>query len=266
VSGATVGLRRRPDRPGPRTRTLATVVLVVVAVAALLGGLELAGGGRAARELLGAALRPSLDPELVRQLAADAVTTVTYAVSAISVAVLLGLPAAVLVSGVVGGPRWRGPRQALRLALGAVRAVHEIVWALLLVTVLGLTPLAGILAIGVPYAATVARVVGERLQDVADAPVRALRTTGARDLTTLAYVHLPLAAADVAGYLTYRLECAVRSAAVLSFVGLGGIGFRITLALDDLAFDRAWTGIYVLVLLVALLDATSGRLRGRVAW
>lgn len=222
--------------------------------------------GDAVWEVVGAALRPALDGLLLRQLAGDAVTTVAYAIAAMSVAVGLGLPAAVVASGAVAGDRWRRSRHLLRGVLRALRAVHEIVWALLFVTVFGLTPLAGILAIGLPYAATVARVVGERLQDVPEAPVNALRSAGAGGLTTLGHVHLPLAGADVAGYLTYRLECAVRSAAVLSFVGLGGIGYRITLALDDLAFDRAWTGVYVLVLLVVALDLVSGRLRGRVAW
>jgi phosphonate transport system permease protein len=135
------------------------------------------------------------------------------------------------------------------------------VWALLLLTVLGLTPLAGVLAIGIPYGATLARVLGEHLQNVPREPVEALAMTGATPWQQLAYARIPLASADIFAYLAYRFECAVRAAAVLSFIGLGGIGYRLTLSLHDLRFDRVWTLIAALVAIIAAIDVVSGRIR-----
>lgn len=62
-------------------------------------------------------------------------------------------------------------------------------------------------------------------------------------------------------YTMYRLECAVRSSSVLSFVGLGGLGFQIQLSLQDLNYDEVWTLLFFLVALVLLIDALSRSLR-----
>ena len=244
------------------------MVLVVAFVASLLavdveGG---SGGSAAAGELLLGVLQPDLSPAFLSTVAQATVLTASYAVAGMSVAVVLGVPGALLASGVV--VRRRTSRAVTvvgaRGVLAALRAVHELVWALLLVTVLGLNPLSGILAIGIPYGATMARVLGDRLLDVPRAPLDALTAAGATPLQLLAYGRLPLAAADVAGYLFYRLECAVRAAAVLSFIGLGGIGFRIEVALADLRFDQVGTLLLALLLLVVGVDAGARAVRARL--
>lgn len=153
---------------------------------------------------------------------------------------------------------------ATRGVLATLRAVHELIWALLLLTVLRLHPLSGVLAIGIPYGATMARVLGDRLLDVPRAPLDALTSAGATPWQLLLYGRLPLAAADLTGYLFYRLECAVRAAAVLSFIGLGGIGLRIEVALADLRFDQVGTLLLALLLLVVGVDATARAARARL--
>ncbi|MGF3227288.1 hypothetical protein [Facklamia sp. P12932] len=60
----------------------------------------------------------------------------------------------------------------------------------------------------------------------------------------------------------YRLECAIRSSSVLSFVGLGGIGFRIQMALQDMRFEEVWTYLIFLILLIFIIDQWSARIRG----
>ncbi len=151
-----------------------------------------------------------------------------------------------------------------RAVLAALRAVHEIVWAILFVAAFGLSPAAGVLAIGVPYAGILGRILAERLQDAPSAPLDALRTSGASETEVLVYGRVPASAADVVSYAFYRLECAVRAAAVLSFVGLGGLGLRISTALDDLAFERMWTAVFALVLIVVGIDLWSALVRRRI--
>jgi phosphonate transport system permease protein len=257
-----------PIRPRPGSRSLLTTLLVV-AFAASLVAVDVdgaSGGASAARDLLLSLLQPDLSPAFLATVAEATVLTAAYAVAGMSVAVLIGVPGALLASGVLARRRASRAVQviAARGAFATLRAIHELIWALLLLTVLGLNPLSGILAIGVPYGATMARVLGDRLLDVPRAPLDALAAAGAGPLQVLLYGRLPLAGADLAGYLFYRLECAVRAAAVLSFIGLGGIGFRIEVALADLRFSQVATLLLALLLLVVGVDAAARAVRGRL--
>jgi phosphonate transport system permease protein len=75
---------------------------------------------------------------------------------------------------------------------------------------------------------------------------------------------IPSVLPDITSYLFYRFECAVRTAAVLSFVGLGGIGFQIHIALSDLKFETVATLLYTLVILVVAIDVFGGFIRKRM--
>lgn len=265
------GLRPVALHGRPPLRAVLSVVLVGAVVWSLVtldtsAGLLHSRGLDALREILVAAARPDLSLSFLRTVVADAWTTLSFALAGMTVAVAIGVPGAVVASGVL----FRRPPLRLvtaggtRGVLGVLRAIHELVWALLFVSAFGLSPWAGVLAIGVPYGAIIGRVVAERLQDVPAEPLTALRSAGASEVEVLLYGRAPQVAADVAGYLLYRFECAVRAAAILSFVGLGGIGFRISLALADLDFERVWTLIFALAVLITALDLASARIRSRL--
>ena len=66
---------------------------------------------------------------------------------------------------------------------------------------------------------------------------------------------------DLVSYTFYRFECSVRSAAILSFVGIRGIGYEIQLSLGDLLFSQVWTLLLALLAIVALVDLWSGYVR-----
>jgi phosphonate transport system permease protein len=257
-------------RPGRRGLLLTVLVAAVAAAAARvgLGGHGFHGGGAAVlwtvvRGLVELELSPDF---LAGKLLPAAGVTVAYAVAAMSVALLVGIPGAIVGSGVL--QRRRTSRVVVstttRAALGALRGADELIWALLLVFVFGLSPWAGVLGIGLPYGAIVGRVLADRLQDVPVEPTQALRAAGASETQILLYCRLPHALADASSYLMYRFECAVRTAAVLSFVGLGGLGLELTIALDDLEFGRAWTVLLALVGLVLMIGRLSHALRRRI--
>jgi hypothetical protein len=140
--------------------------------------------------------------------------------------------------------------------LAGLRAVYELVWAWLLVTAIGLSPYAGVLALAIPYAGILGRMYAERLNDVPEAPVRALAAAGAGQIKQLSYGRLPLALPDRVGDTFYRCECAVRSSAVMSFIGLGGLGYRIQLGVDDLRFHQV--GTYLVALSCSSYSWTGG--------
>jgi ABC-type phosphate/phosphonate transport system permease subunit len=261
-----IGVLARP-RPGGRTALSAVLVVAFVASVVAVSGERLLGdgGGAAARSIASSLLSPDLSPAFLITVAEATAVTAAYAVAGMSVALVIGIPGALLISGVLVRTRWVRAVSVVggRNLFATLRAIHELVWALILLTVLGPGPLSGILAIGIPYGATIARVLGDRLTDVPMAPLSALTATGASPGQVLVYGRLPLSGANLAGYLFYRLECAVRAAAVLSFIGLGGIGLRIEVALADLDFGQVWTLLAALLVLVLVVDRVSTAIRGR---
>ena len=135
------------------------------------------------------------------------------------------------------------------------------IWAWLLAIALGFTPTAGVMALAIPYSAILARVFADFLNDVPDSPLNALRSSGASPIQVLIYGRIPLAAKDILSYAFYRFECCLRSAAVLSFIGLQGIGYQIMVSLDDVNFGQVWTLLIFLVAMVVLIDHWGSQIR-----
>lgn len=146
-------------------------------------------------------------------LAEAAGLTVAFALCGVALGGLAGLLLAPVY-------RW-GPVR--HICIG-VRAIHELFWALLLMQVTGLSPLTGILAIGLPYAGIFAKVFAEYLEEADPSAENALPTEASR-LSRLVFARLPLVRGQMASYTLYRMECGLRSSAVLGFIGLPTLGF-----------------------------------------
>ncbi|MPY68658.1 MAG: ABC transporter permease [Alphaproteobacteria bacterium] len=114
----------------------------------------------------------------------------------------------------------------VRTGCAFVRAIHELFWALIFLQIFGLSPLTGILAIGIPYAGIIAKVYAEILEEADPAPLRAV-PLGSGLISTFLFARLPDAWAHFRTYSMYRLECGLRSSAVLGFVGLPTLGFHL---------------------------------------
>jgi phosphonate transport system permease protein len=139
----------------------------------------------------------------------------------------------------------------VRVGCAFVRAVHELFWALIFLQIFGLSPLTGILAIGIPYAGIIAKVYAEILEEADPAPLLAApHGTGA--LSLLLFARLPEVWRDFKTYSMYRLECGLRSSAVLGFVGLPTMGFHL-----ETAFKQGqYSHVSALLILFYLLIAT----------
>lgn len=264
------GAREAAGLPiGPRALlnlVLAGAIVLAFVRAGNPGSTLNADGLSAAGQMLGAAFTPDLSPAHLRLTVAASGRTLAYAAAGMMLAFAVGIPFGLLASGTLGRSSRTLSATAIgcRMLLGLLRAVHELVWALVLVFALGLSPVAGALAIGIPYAGILGRVIAEQLQDVPEGRLAALRASGADESHVLLYGRIPSALPDLVSYFFYRTECAVRSAAVLSIVGLGGIGYRITVGLDDLHYREVWTLIYALILIVAAVDLWSAQVRRRL--
>lgn len=166
-------------------------------------------------------------------------------------------------------PAVRAGRRALWLAsrtvLAGFRTVPEIVWALLFVFVVGLGPFPGVLALGVHTAGVLGKLFAEALEDVDPRPLEALQATGAGRPGIVLYGLLPQALPQFASYALYRWEVNIRAAAVLGFVGAGGLGQRIHVAISLFHEHQLLTLIAAVYVMVTVVDALSAWLRARLA-
>ncbi len=218
-------------------------------------------------------LPPDLSPAFLRVVAVATVRTLGIAIAGTALAIAFGLPLGLLATPglwrrgpLVAGER-RGASAALSWAAGALarflRAVPDLVWALLFVVGFGLGPLPGTLALGVNTAGVLARVYADLFEAVPPGPVLALHATGASRLQAFAAAIWPQARPSLVAYTLYAFECNVRAAAVLGFVGAGGIGQEINLSMRLFEYGQVTTLLATFIALVLITDAASRRLRGR---
>jgi phosphonate transport system permease protein len=150
-----------------------------------------------------------------------------------------------------------------RALLGFLRAVPDLVWALLFVAAIGLGPLAGTLALTVAYSGVLGRVYADVFEHVNPQPLEALQSTGATRMQIFLRGVWPQALPHLLAYTLYSFECCVRAAAVLGFVGAGGIGYEISVSMRMFEYGQVLTLLLVFIMLLTVTDAASRYLRAR---
>ena len=138
------------------------------------------------------------------------------------------------------------------------RSIHELLWAVLFLAAMGLTPLAAVVAIAIPYSGVFAKVFSEMLDEAPRDTAAALRDAGALPLRAFLFGLVPRALPDMTGYAFYRFECALRSAAVLGFFGIPTLGLFVQQAFANAHYREVWSYLYAMVALVVATDAWSG--------
>ena len=218
---------------------------------------------------LGDFLPPETAPDFLWMVLRETWRTVAIASAAMVLAMVLAVPLALLscaalsvssLSGRMHPLAW-GLRQAVRALLVVLRSVPELVWALVFVRVVGLGPAAGVLAIALTYAGMLGKIYGEILESGDLQPTQTLLRNGAGRLQACFYALLPGNSAELTSYTVYRWECAIRSSAVLGFVGAGGLGQQLDASMKMFKGGEVATMLLAFVLLVALADAVSAQLR-----
>jgi phosphonate transport system permease protein len=208
---------------------------------------------------------PELSGSFLWLTAEAALVTVSFAVLGTALSIVVGAVGALGASELFTGSarRYRGSIVNLlaRAVLVVPRSVHEVLWALLVLQVLGFDPLVAVLAIGVPFGAVTAKVFAETIDSADPGPYRAMRASGAPRLVALVYGVIPTVRGELVSYAFYRFECAIRSAAVLGVIGAGGLGFQLDLSFESLRYREIWTLIAALMVLSGSADWWSTRVR-----
>jgi phosphonate transport system permease protein len=155
-------------------------------------------------------------------------------------------------------------RFVIRRLLEFARTVPGIVFALIFVIAFGLGPMAGVLAIAIHSTGALGKLFSEIVENADMKPVEGVRSTGASWLSCMRFAVLPQVAAGYASYALLRFEINVREASVMGFVGAGGIGQELVVAIRKFYYSDVSAILLTIIITVFIIDIATGWLRGRL--
>jgi phosphonate transport system permease protein len=155
-------------------------------------------------------------------------------------------------------------RFTVRRLLEFARTVPGIVFALIFVIAFGLGPMAGVLAIAIHTTGALGKLFAEIVENADMKPVEGVRSTGASWLSCMRFAILPQVSAGYASYALLRFEINVREASVMGFVGAGGIGQELVVAIRKFYYSDVSAILVTIIVTVFIIDISTGWLRGRL--
>ena len=188
----------------------------------------------------------------------ELLVTIQLALWGTVLAVVFAIPFGILSSSNVA-PVW--VVQPVRRMMDALRAINEMVFAMLFVVAVGLGPFAGVLALFVHTTGVLAKLFSEAVEAIDPRPVEGIRATGAGPLAEVIYGVIPQVLPLWVSYSLYRFESNVRSATVVGMVGAGGIGVVLWEAIRGFYFAETCAVMIMIIVMVSLLDVISSQLR-----
>ncbi len=245
---------------------LLTTLLLLAAVVGSFVYLQIDYGALVSMEALrgivsfvGEFFPPASEPVFLQKTALGALQTFAVAAIGTLLAVLGGFALALPAAGRFS----RALQLTARLCLNVLRSVPELVWATLMVLAAGLGPFAGTLALALHTTGVLGRLFAEAIENAPPAPEAALHEAGSGAPLAFIYGSLPLLWPQFIAYSLYRLEMNIRMAAVLGFVGAGGLGQMLYYHLSIFQQAEAATVLAAMLVLVLSVDALSQWVRSR---
>jgi len=232
-----------------------------------------------AKRFFGAAFSPALSdqnanlpedatPLLVR-LGGDLLRTLRYALIATAIAIPAGL-----VLGYLASEQWwprerlrwllRWVRWPVRVFLSFLRSIHELIWAIFFLSAMGDAPMAACLALALPFTGALAKVFSELMDEQRQSAKGVITAGGGSGAQGFVAAILPAALPDMITYAMYRFECALRSSAVLGFIGIETIGLSIMRSFESAFYGEVWTAVYLLIGTILLIEGFGAMVRKRL--
>ncbi|UFU06650.1 phosphonate ABC transporter, permease protein PhnE [Ruania halotolerans] len=255
---------RVPPRPARAVATL-TAVVVGAVVLASTAGLNIAWTelgdvpGRVAEYLRLMFAEPNWEklPRALFETWRSISMAWLGAIGCVVISIPLGMLAA---QGV--GPAWL--RLVLRGIFAVIRAVPEVIIALVLLTVTGLTPFTGALALGIAGIGTQSKWVYETIESAPTGATEAVRAAGGSTAEVARWALWPAVAPALTSFALYRVEINIRTSAVLGLVGAGGIGSMLSNYTNFREWDTVGMLLIVVVVITMMFDLISGSIRRRI--
>ncbi len=150
------------------------------------------------------------------------------------------------------------------LIIVSTRSVNSLIWALLLVSIVGPGVLAGLIAISIRSIGFCAKLLYEAIEEISETQVEAIRATGASSLQVMVYGIVPQIMPAFAGIAVFRWDINIRESTVLGLVGAGGIGLQLQSSLNVLAWPQVSLILLVILFAVVLGEWVSAKVRGAI--
>jgi phosphonate transport system permease protein len=188
----------------------------------------------------------------------EMLVTVQIAIWGTLLAIVVAVPLSLLCASNIVNP-WI--YQPARRIMDALRAINEMVFAMLFIVAVGLGPFAGMLALFVHTTGTLAKLFSEAVEAVDPRPIEGIRATGAHPIAEIVYGILPQVMPLWVSYSLYRFESNVRSASVVGMVGAGGIGVILYEVIRGFQYQQTCAVLIILILTVTIIDLISAYFR-----
>jgi phosphonate transport system permease protein len=188
-----------------------------------------------------------------------AIETFFIAYIGTALAVILSIPLAFMAARNTTPNRFA--HGASRAFIVAMRAIPDLVFALIFVRAIGIGVLPGILAIGLSAIGMVAKLYADAIEQIDEGPREAILATGASRTRAMATGVMPQVLPAFIGVGLYRLDINFRTSTILGYVGAGGIGSLLQLYLSGLQYSKALGVVVVIVVLVLAVEFISASVR-----
>jgi len=142
-----------------------------------------------------------------------------------------------------------------------LRSIEALLYVVIFIYWVGIGPFAGMLALAVTSFALIGKLFSEAIENIDLGPIEAVNATGANRLQMIVYAILPQITPPFISYLIYQWDINIRMATIIGFAGGGGIGLTLTTFFGSLQYHKAGTVVAFIVIVVALMDFTSAKLR-----
>ncbi len=185
--------------------------------------------------------------------------TIAIAYAGLSIAAILAIPVGFLAARNMTRFSYAG-----KSILNAIRAIPELIFAIIFVAAVGMGPYAGVLAISINSIGMLGKLYAEVIETIDMSKVDAIKASGGNRIQAMWYGVLPQVLPEFSSYAIYRFEIDVRASTVLGIVGAGGIGTPLLLATHQRNWEDVGMILIVVVIFVSAIDYLSGFIRKKI--
>ena len=196
----------------------------------------------------------------IRTLGRPIWDTINIATIGTAVAVLLAIPVAYCAARNTT-PSVSLVRPIALFIIVSSRSINALIWALMLVTIIGPGVFAGIIAIALRSIGFCAKLLYEAIEEIDEGQVEGVRATGASGAQVTAYGIVPQVLPTFAGVSVFRWDINIRESTVLGLVGAGGIGLELNAAITQLYWTQVSLILLVIIGTVIVSEWVSAKIR-----
>jgi phosphonate transport system permease protein len=216
--------------------------------------------------LVGDFISIDLTPTVFDSIFQQILVTVFQALLSTTLGALLALPFSFLAARNLTG---RSPATIwiyglVRSIFNVLRSIEAMLYVAIFVFWVSIGPFAGMLALAVTSFALIGKLFSEAIENIEPGSIEAVTATGAGTLQMIRYAILPQIVPPFVSYLIYQWDINIRMATIIGFAGGGGIGLTLSTYFGSLQYHKAGTVVALIVIVVALMDFTSAKLREKL--